>query len=519
MPTYDEIRSATTESSYDSGGGRWDSERFTRERDERMYRAAGPAPPVRERSRSRPRPFPQAPSSERRPRYDDRFERRVVDEEVYSGPRRSRDYRFVEEDDFYENRGSGPLVPHPRREREREREAEEAPFRPPRLVRRQSSLDTFDRLPARRVERAPPIRGMYLQRAPAPAPPPPPSSSHRRPSVGARYVDEEEYEEIDIAEPDFYGDEEFRHFREREQRRRGPVPVREEIVKEKIVEKDRTYPRKGKTKMPKRLVLARAVQQLGYPYIEEDKTIIIQKALSKELIDEVVTLSRELRRRSDTAFVRRYESPPPSREFVERVVVRSPSPVRTERLVIEQSPPRAERFVVEASPPRAERFVVEASSPPRTNRFVVEASPARSERLYVEASPARYRSPSRVRAGRYLDRPEIVETRPRSVSVNFPRARSPVIVERRGGDESGAVVMVQRPRRSDYDVSEEIRMLEDEKRMLQIERRPLHDDSVDIITDKVVRRADGEVDESIEVRKDKRPGDSRIIRAMMATLT
>jgi hypothetical protein len=147
------------------------------------------------------------------------------------------------------------------------------------------------------------------------------------------------------------------------------------------------------------------------------------------------------------------------REFVERVVVASPSPVRAERLVVEESP-----------------------------------------------SPYRYRSPSRVRGGRYLERPEIVESRPRSVSVNYTRAASPVIIERRGEEElrAGPVVMVERPRRSEHDVREEIRALEDERRMLQVERIPDHSGGVEIIKDKVIHRSDGQTEEVLEVKKDKR---------------
>ncbi|EED20667.1 conserved hypothetical protein [Talaromyces stipitatus ATCC 10500] len=485
MPTYDEIRSATE--SLDSGGGRWDTERFTRERDERIYRGPAPAP-LRERSRSRPPPPPPEFDRRRPGGFDDRFERRVVEEDRYGLPGRRRE-RFVEEDDYYAARGSGPLV---------HRREPSPSFRPPRLVRRQSSLDTFDRLPARRIERVPPppVRGFRG------GPP--------RRSSPPRFVGRDElYEEIDIAEPDEYGDEEFRHFREREMRR----PVREEIVKERIIEKEKPYPRKGKTKMPKRLVHPRAVQQLGYPYIEEDRVIIIQKALSKELIDEIVTLSKEIRRRSETVY-RTYRSPSPppvrERELVERVVIASPSPRRSERLYVERSP----------SPVRAERLIVE-HSPARTERLVVEHSPARTEHLIVERSPSplRYRSPSRVRTSRYLERPDIIETRPRSVSVNLPqRSSEPVIVERRD-DSAGQVVLVERPRRTELDVSEEIRMLEDERRMLQIERRPEHVGSVDIIRDKVIRRSDGETDEIIEVNKNRRAPDSRLIRAMMATLT
>ena len=72
--------------------------------------------------------------------------------------------------------------------------------------------------------------------------------------------------------------------------------------------------------------------------------------------------------------------------------------------------------------------------------------------------------------------------------------------------------------------------------MLQIERRPEHVGCMDIIKDKIIRRSDGETDEIIEVKKDRKgkplarnhiirtwltfaAPDSRLIRAMMATLT
>jgi hypothetical protein len=226
-PYDDDVRSSTV--SYESGGGRWDAERFARERDERSYRGPAPAA-VREHSRPRRRD-------------DERFEDRFVEEERLPGPsRRRRSSRFVEEDDFYASRGTGPLVHHRR---------EESPPRPPRLIRRQSSLDTFDRQPARRIEKAPPIVGVRHGR--------------RRRASSVRRSERDDYEEIDIAEPEFFGDEEFRHWNDRDMRR----PVREELVQERIIEKERTYPRKGKTKMPKRLVHALAVQQLGYPYTEE----------------------------------------------------------------------------------------------------------------------------------------------------------------------------------------------------------------------------------------------------------
>jgi len=48
--------------------------------------------------------------------------------------------------------------------------------------------------------------------------------------------------------------------------------------------------------MPKKLVHPRAILDKGYPFEEEEKAVMIQVALSKEQIDELVTISREIRR-------------------------------------------------------------------------------------------------------------------------------------------------------------------------------------------------------------------------------
>ncbi|KAM3074161.1 hypothetical protein ACMFMG_003019 [Clarireedia jacksonii] len=53
------------------------------------------------------------------------------------------------------------------------------------------------------------------------------------------------------------------------------------------------FPKKGKTRMPIRLVSKRAIIDLGYPFEEEGDVIIIQKALERENIDEVLKLSEE----------------------------------------------------------------------------------------------------------------------------------------------------------------------------------------------------------------------------------
>ena len=87
---------------------------------------------------------------------------------------------------------------------------------------------------------------------------------------------EGDFEDIRVAEADYYGDEEFRGFKEREviidRRRRGGLPeFEEEEIKEEIVEykEEAPFPRRGKTKMPARLVNKRAIIELGYPFEEE----------------------------------------------------------------------------------------------------------------------------------------------------------------------------------------------------------------------------------------------------------
>ncbi|KAI1206728.1 uncharacterized protein F4807DRAFT_438038 [Annulohypoxylon truncatum] len=53
------------------------------------------------------------------------------------------------------------------------------------------------------------------------------------------------------------------------------------------------YPRKGKTKIPAKLVSIRAVIDLGYPFVHEGDMIVLQTALNHPLIDELLRLSEE----------------------------------------------------------------------------------------------------------------------------------------------------------------------------------------------------------------------------------
>ena len=251
---------------YETGGyrepERWDQERFNRERGGRQQVIERDIYEEHDRFAPSPRHPPRAyddfdyppPPGRRGERFEEKD--RFFAEERYGPPARRtpRQERFYEEEeiDSFEgspDRGGGRMMPF-----DRGVPARRAPPRPG-IIRRQSSLDTFDRKPLPRYAREPP----EVIKMPAP----------RRRRSPPRY--ERDFEEIRIAEPDYYGDEEFRGYKEREiitdRRRRAPAEFEETETLE--IEEEAPFPRKGKTKMPARLVNRRAIRELGYPFDEE----------------------------------------------------------------------------------------------------------------------------------------------------------------------------------------------------------------------------------------------------------
>jgi hypothetical protein len=171
-------------------------------------------------------------------------------------------------------------------------------------------------------------------------------------------------------------------------------------------------------------------------------------------------------------------------------------------------------------------------------------SPRSSEALIVEASPSRHRSRSR-HHGDYEEVVERVErprvngiSRRRAVSVHdHGRHLAPVqYIEERESDgvRTGPMVLV-RPRDSDYEDSDYVRHLEEEMRLLRMERQGGIEITNQRETDLIDNR--GNQEEITEVRRSERRGtvssnlvlstvltyllepNSRIMRAMMATLT
>lgn len=246
---------------------------------------------------------------------DERFDRRH---------QRSYDDQSVRDRRYYDD--EPPYVPQRERERgpppgadynrrvvlEREREQEPPRSSRPSFLRRQSSLDTFDRRPARqfyeREEYPPPARREDVYRGDYRAPPyqdiPLPSRTKTKALPAPRQYDDRYYDDIKVAEPDYYGDDNYRSYPERvEERevvrsrrrrdsthsparshstrtrsRRGSSPSSATSSRSSSRSGGTTirseYPKKGKTRIPGRLVSKRALIDMGYPYTEEVCTYI-----------------------------------------------------------------------------------------------------------------------------------------------------------------------------------------------------------------------------------------------------
>ncbi|KAL4903670.1 hypothetical protein BDW74DRAFT_155946 [Aspergillus multicolor] len=253
-----------------------------------------------------------------------RWDSRLQETDRYGPPAR-RPSRHYDDDHL---RHGGALVRHERRH------AESPPPRP-RMLRRQSSLDTYDRIPTRKIDEY--YRGYLPKGAPSP---PPLRRRARREEIGTIQV-----------------------------------PARETRYKETI-EEIRPYPRKGKTRMPDHLVSTKAIREFGYPYEREGDLVIIQLALSKEQIDAIIERSRELKRQPEVIPIRA-RSPVRATSRRRKVETVTMGPRVSETLIVEPSP---ERYV---SPSRGYDY-----STTTTKRTV-----SRSRSISVKPRRRRYSSP------------------------------------------------------------------------------------------------------------------------------
>lgn len=290
LPRRDENSTITPTMSRYSPPGRGGPERWDRDRfDSHARDAGGGGPQVIERDRYEehdyyaPQRQRERSSDSRYPRDPPRFqeyERDVYEEkDRYAAPMPFRSRAAPGR--YYDDEGDnleGALIPVRPRSRERERDVEidirrttdrygpparREPARP-QFIRRQSSLDTFDRKPMPRY-------GDRMREETIIIPAGPRRRSPPRYQSPPRFEREVYEEDIHVAEPEYYGDEEFRGYREREVERvrKNRRRSRETVVEEEEETVEKPFPRRGKTKMPFRLVNRRAVIELGYPFEEE----------------------------------------------------------------------------------------------------------------------------------------------------------------------------------------------------------------------------------------------------------
>ncbi|KAI1760256.1 hypothetical protein GGR53DRAFT_93284 [Hypoxylon sp. FL1150] len=544
----------------ESYGERWDRNRFAAESDR--------ARPTAERSRfeERDRPFARGPGAGaggrvREASVDERFQRRPPRPWEEEPPREKRYY----DDEAPRFRRSPPpelerrLVFDRERDRDREYRRSSPPRRPGQLIRRQSSLDTFDRRPPPRfIERdeysPPPPRREYH---PEPYKPVPLPRSRALPPP--RMYAERDFDEIKISEPERYGDEEYHVYPERvrekeviiEKKRRGSSASRDKhrarsvrSVRSRSISRSSTtsddssssggttitvksiksakseYPKKGKTRIPVRLVSKRALIDLGYPFVEEGNVLVVQKALGQQNIDDLLKLSEDYKKAEQEVTAARSVS----NELIE------------ERREVFTLPPPPPPFMAQPPPPPPPAFM----APPPPPSFVAPPPPP----VIHTATPVAPAPPVEVVKETYVREISPARTARSRRSHSTSTSRTPVIIEPREYSEEvpiGPLAIVGDRRRTDQDIQLEIARLEAERDLVKRERRHhshshsrhrSHSHSLERELVSAERLPSGELvlyEEKVEkieeprrgvrIEKDKKGPPPGLMRAMLATLT
>ncbi|OAQ73613.1 hypothetical protein VFPPC_01290 [Pochonia chlamydosporia 170] len=454
---------------------------------------------------------------------EDRYDRRRFYEDDFV-----RDRRYHDDDLRYEPRREPARHPEIDRrvvmEKERDRDyyRDNSPRRPA-FLRRQSSLDTYDRRPIRHVldqreEYPPPARREDIfrdeYRAPAYTPIPIPRA-RGLPPPGRR--DDRYYDDY-RPESEYHPDDDYRHMPERI-REREVIREREKRDRSRESKATRShthrsssrssssssssaggatlrseYPKKGKTKIPARLVSKRALIDLGYPYVEEDTTIIVQKALGQENIDVLLKLSEEYIKVDQEVIAARSSAGDIIEERRKETFVEAPIPPPPPPVAIPAPPPAP--IVV---PPPA----------PAPAPVIVEAGPRGSGHIDV------------------VDRTVIRESSPSRSSSSWDSGHHHHH-RHHHHHEDGALVVVPRSRsrsRSRREIRAEIKALERE-----LVHRPRGEVEREVV--RTERLPDGQLvvyEEEVErtvahpkpprIEKDKKGPPPALMRAMLGTLT
>ncbi|PKS10974.1 hypothetical protein jhhlp_002733 [Lomentospora prolificans] len=193
-----------------------------------------------------------------------------------------------------------------------------------------------------------------------------------------------------------------------------------------------SYPKKGKTKIPAKLLSKRALIDLNYPFLDEGKTIIILKALNQEQIDQVLRVSDEYKKAELEISAARSSAGNIVEERLEEVRATTPIAI---------APPPAAPVIVDAAP----RVPVAVEQPGRELEIV-------NETVVRDTSPSRGSSYT-------------TTTFPSSVTTTTDSTiTAPTVYERRRR-HSGPLVVRRKSRsrsRHGKDIRAEIRALEAE---------------------------------------------------------
>jgi outer membrane biosynthesis protein TonB len=205
--------------------------------------------------------------------------------------------------------------------------------------------------------------------------------------------------------------------------------------------------RKGKTRMPKRLVKKQAIIDMGYPFEEEDDFIIVKRALEKDHIDEIIKISEN------------YKDEKTTYVYEEKTVIDAPPPPPSVHHA--PPPPPPETFY----PPPPPTVIHAPPPPPSIHQSYAPPPPPSMHHSHAPPPPPSHYSQS-VRSVS-PSRHEVYEERfEESNHIGGPLT---VLVPGRSEHEH-RVTRIERDVRSERDIKEEIRQLESERRMLKYER-------------------------------------------------
>jgi len=227
-------------------------------------------------------PPPARPGLLRRQSSLDTFDRRpvpVYEREVRRIPVYERDSvpydrEYRREVDFQEDRGRGYYPQENYREIEIRREKSVGPYPPPPMSVK-SGKSSKSRKSRRKVESSSSSSSDTERESVH-------TSRHGTKSRKGTSVHESFHEDLEV---DRHDGHETVHFDERESLHGG-----NQSIHESIHETTKSF-KKGKTRMPKRLVRIEAIQDLGYPFDEETDFYVLRIALEKDQIDEVIKIS------------------------------------------------------------------------------------------------------------------------------------------------------------------------------------------------------------------------------------